>query len=75
MILKPRRAKRYECIHYYAFCSYCNERVEVKWEDCGIGRYEFWGSVETDVRWEAVCSECGSGLLGTIDEEVEYVGD
>lgn len=31
--------------------SLINDALIIKWENCGIGSYEYWGAVGTDVRW------------------------
>jgi len=36
--------------------------VKAKWEDHGIGVYEYWGAKGVDTQWVAVCSECDEVL-------------
>jgi hypothetical protein len=40
-------------------CPHCHEMAEGRWEDHGIGTYEYWGAkgVDTDIQW--VCEHCG----------------
>jgi len=51
------------------FCVNCKRRTKIKWQDTGIGGYEFWGSRGNDVCWEAVCSACGETLMRLVEEE------
>jgi len=37
-------------------------QVPAKWEDHGIGAYEYWGSKGIDTQWVAVCPFCGEVL-------------
>jgi hypothetical protein len=60
------------------YCHTCKQRVPIKWEDIGIGAYEFWGAKGTDVNWIAVCPECGDDLSETVtncDERSDYEKD
>jgi len=44
------------------YCSNCKIRVDISWQDHGIGAYEYWGArgIHQDIR--ACCSECGEEL-------------
>jgi len=44
------------------FCPNCKRRVIGKWEDFGIGNYEFWGAKGVHHDYIAVCTECGESL-------------
>lgn len=37
-------------------------RVKVKWEDHGIGAYEYWGARGYDSQMRPVCPECDETL-------------
>lgn len=50
-----------------AWCKECNDYVETKQEDVGIGSYEFWGSRGTDTRWVVMCAICESPVY--VDED------
>ena len=38
-------------------CPNCGE-VEGRWQDEGIGAYEFWGAKSIDHDWQYVCPYC-----------------
>ena len=44
------------------FCPTCAKTVRVKWEDCGIGAYEYWGAGGIHHDWQPFCSEYGEDL-------------
>ena len=41
-------------------CSECKQPCDAKWEDCGIGSYEYWGQKcnQTDYQFLSDC--CGA---------------
>jgi len=43
-------------------CPSCRNDVEPRWEDEGIGPYEFWGQRGVDTQMVARCPECGEEL-------------
>ena len=50
--------RKYEEPNYnYGDCPE-HGRVIAKWEDYGIGFYEYWGAIGRDTKWVAVCPEC-----------------
>ena len=51
------------------YCNTCKQRVPVKWEDWGIGQYEYWGEKGTHHDWIAVCPRCGDDLEDTEFDE------
>lgn len=53
------------------YCNTCKTRVPIKWEDWGIGAYEFWGQKGTNHDWIAVCPECGDDLERCDETESE----
>lgn len=54
------------------FCKNCGKEVEGRWEDCGIGSYEFWGAKGTDVDWRRFCAECDEELGDVEVQEPDY---
>ena len=47
-------------------CIHCNESLDIKWIDEGIGPYEYWGYKCTDTHMVSVCSSCGNEVESPI---------
>jgi hypothetical protein len=56
------------------WCPNCGTRVTGKWEDHGIGSYEYWGAKGTHHDWVCVCLECEEPLedVEEFDLEPDY---
>ena len=50
----------YEDVQYY--CCECKEACSVRWEDEGIGSYEYWGAKGIDVDWQAYSDCCDASV-------------
>ena len=55
-----------------AYCGYCKEPCEIKWEDHGIGSYEFWGQTGNDEHWMPQSNCCDDTLWATPECLVEF---
>ena len=53
------------------FCPECKERKPGKWEDFGIGSYEYWGAKGTHHDWQLVCRDCGEVMEDVEEFEME----
>lgn len=60
------------------FCSGCHEECSGKWEDIGIGVYEFWGQKGSDVQMTYMSTCCEAEVIkngrfyeGPTDEDLE----
>jgi hypothetical protein len=49
------------------YCGYCKHACGVKWEDHGIGPYEYWGARGVDSQIVAVSDCCADAIY--IDPE------
>ena len=49
-------------------CPHCHKDVEGKWEDQGIGSYEYWGAKCYDTKMVYVCESCD----GELESEYSY---
>ena len=49
------------------YCICCGVITVPKWQDIGIGPYEFWGDRGVDVDWQLVSPCCSSDM-----EELKY---
>lgn len=47
-----------------AWCDECQKTVDVKFVDNGIGRTEYWGSIDVHYAWRFECSVCGGHIDG-----------
>lgn len=49
-------------------CPHCQAEVEGRWADIGIGKYEYWGSINNDNRMAFLCEACE----GELESEYSY---
>lgn len=57
------------------YCSECGEECQGKWENQGIGPYEFWGQKGNDVRMVFVSDCCSADLQDEDGNEVDAAED
>lgn len=67
--MKPREPAR------SGYCSDCGEPCEGKWEDIGIGPYEFWGRRGNDVQWVEQSTCCEGEILDYKPTKYRVIGD
>ena len=68
----PHREASGKCEAPSTICSDCKSPAEGKWEDFGIGPYEYWGDCGTDVQMCFV-SECCEAPVCRADNLSEIV--
>ena len=52
----------YDATIYY--CTNCKEECDLRYEDEGIGAYEYWGATGVNEKWEAY-SDCCDAFVTT----------
>jgi len=62
MNARERRAQTVE-----GTCLECGKRCDGKWQDWGIGEYEYWGVKGNDVSWVLVSDCCEAEMEGYED--------
>lgn len=58
-----------------AWCDGCQETVDVRLVDDGVGRTEYCGSVDVHHDWGFECSVCGGHIDGKAVTEQENTRD
>jgi hypothetical protein len=58
-----------------SYCSECKQECEVKWEDVGIGGYEYAGAPGVDIQWSASSVCCGAEVFDDPECTVPFSGD
>ena len=57
----------YDATIYY--CSECKQECDVKYEDEGIGSYEYWGALGVDVKWVGYSDCCEADLTTELKDD------
>jgi hypothetical protein len=53
------------------FCVHCKQECDIKWEDEGIGGYEYWGATGVDKKIVGSSQCCDSFITTDYPEEEE----
>ena len=51
------------------YCTHCKEECSVRWEDDGIGSYEYHGVKGVDERWIAYSDFCDADVTDEAPQE------
>lgn len=51
------------------FCTECKQECDVRYEDEGIGAYEYWGDKGVDTKWVGYSDCCEADVTTDYPEE------